>query len=178
MNKFEKKIAFYIRSFDTEQLLYEQGHTWAKKGWLSRDEFISICLWKSRRPKQLYNKNSTSRIKSITRKAFNESDEKQRMTLLVSLSGVSVPTASAILSVTDPKNYPVIDIRCVESLQELKLVKWNAITVTSWLKYLDIVRRISKRNNKTARQVEKGLFSFNRLKLDKEFTNLYDRSRK
>jgi hypothetical protein len=173
MNEFEKRIDFYIQNFDTEKLLYKKGHLWAKKGWLSKNEFLAICLWKSRRPKNLYKKNSNSAIKSITKKAFIQKDEAKKMKLLTKLSGVEVPTASAILSVTNPKSYPVIDIRCVESLRELNLISWKNISVTSWVKYLDVIRNISKAKKKTAREVEKGLFAFNRLKLDKELINLY-----
>jgi len=173
MNEFEKKIDFYIRSFDVEKLLYEKGRSWAKKGWLSKDEFLSICLWKSRRPKSRYNKNSGSKIKSITKRAFVEPDETKKMKLLTRLTGVGVPTASAILSVINPKRYPIIDIRCVESLRELNLITWRSINIKHWVNYLDVVRNISKTKKKSAREIEKGLFAFNRLKLDGELKNLY-----
>lgn len=173
MNEFERKIDFYIRNFDTEKLLYQKGHSWARKGWLSKNEFLSICLWKSRRPKKLLNQNTRTKIKSITKKAFIEPDETKKMKLLTRLSGVSVPTASAILSVVNPKKYPVIDVRCVESLRELDLIDWKSINIVSWIKYLDVIRSISKSKKKTAREVEKGLFAFNRLKLDSELKNLY-----
>lgn len=95
------------------------------------------------------------------------------MKLLTGLSGVSVPTASAILSVINPKSYPVIDIRCVESLKELNLINWKTINIRSWINYLAVVRNISKTRKRTVREVEKGLFAYNRLKLDTELKNLY-----
>jgi hypothetical protein len=88
------------------------------------------------------------------------------------LKGVDIPTASAILSIVDPKRYPIIDIRCVTALKDLRLIGWTTITVSSWLKYLTILRQLSKDHKKTPRQIEKGLFAYNRLKLDKDLKNL------
>ena len=34
-------------------------------------------------------------------------------------------------------------------------------------------RKLAKEHNKTAREIEKGLFAFNRMVLDKDLTNLY-----
>jgi hypothetical protein len=41
------------------------------------------------------------------------------------------------------------------------------------LNYLEIIRKLGKENNKPAREIEKGLFAYNRINLDKEYTNLY-----
>ena len=35
------------------------------------------------------------------------------------------------------------------------------------------MRKLAKKHNKTAREIEKGLFAFNRMVLDKDLTNLY-----
>jgi hypothetical protein len=94
------------------------------------------------------------------------------MEMLVKLKGVDIPTASAILSILNPKKYPIIDIRCVTALKDLRLISWKTITISSWEKYLIVIRQLAKRHNKTARQIEKGLFAYNRLKLDKDLKNL------
>ena len=105
--------------------------------------------------------------------AFAETDELRKMKVLTKLSGVSIPTASALLSVTHPEKYPVIDIRCVATLQDLKKIRWTTVTYTSWISYLNAVRSIAKTGGNTARAVEKALFAYNRLKLDKDLKNLY-----
>ena len=175
MQKFEENIEIYIDQYDNEKHLFFNGLEWIKKGWLDKSEFLEICLWKSRRPKNLYEQNNKTAIKEFTKKAFVETDEKLKITLLTNLDGVSIPTASAILSVTNPKDYPVIDIRCVETLIDLKLISWSNINSNTWVDYLNIVRNLAVKHNKTTREVEKGLFAYNRIKLDKQYKNLYNK---
>lgn len=173
MKDFEANIESYIDFYDIEKHLFLNGTEWIKKGWLDKSEFLEICLWKSRRPKRLYEQNAETEIKRITQSAFAENDEKYKIEILTSLKGVSIPTASAILSVTNSIEYPIIDVRCVESLTDLKLISWNNINSNSWAEYLRIIRDLAIKHNKSAREVEKGLFAYNRIKLDKQFKNLY-----
>ena len=119
MKNFEENLENYIELFDIEKQLFKNGEIWKQKGYLEKSEFLQICLWKSRRPKKFYEQNSEKEIIKITNQTFQETSEIIKIELLTKLKGVSIPTASAILSVTDPKNYPIIDIRCVETLQDL-----------------------------------------------------------
>jgi len=173
MNEFEKNLENYIDLFDVEKNLFKNGIFWKEKGFLKKSEFLQICLWKSRRPKKWYEQNSEKEIEEITKKAFNESNEENKIEYLTKLVGVSIPTASAILSVTDAKNYPIIDMRCVETLKDLKLIHWETINTKNWLEYLSIVRKLAEKHSKDAREIEKGLFSYNRIKLDEINRNLY-----
>ena len=173
MKDFEVNIEDYIDLYDIEKHLFLNGNQWIKKGWLNKSEFLEICLWKSRRPKRFYEQNTETNIKEITQRAFAENDEQSKIEILTNLKGVSIPTASAILSVTNSIEYPIIDVRCVESLTDLKLIEWNNINSKNWVEYLKIVRELAIKHSKTAREVEKGLFAYNRIKLDKQFRNLY-----
>jgi hypothetical protein len=173
MTDFVQNIEYYIDQYDLERTIFELGKVILKRGWLKKEEFLTICLWKSRRPKNLYDQNSNEDIKSKTKLCLIENDELKKIKLLIELKGVRIPTASAILSVTNPSNYPIIDERCIQSLNHLGEIEWSTITENNWLEYLDIVRRLAKDNNKTAREIEKGLFAYNRIQLDKEYKNLY-----
>ncbi|MEP7197662.1 MAG: hypothetical protein ABI851_14175 [Saprospiraceae bacterium] len=173
MNEFEENIETYIDHYDIEKHLFLNGAEWIKKGWLDKPEFLEICLWKSRRPKRFYEQNNNFEIREFTEKAFAESNEKTKIELLTNLKGVSIPTASAILCVTNSIDFPIIDIRCIETLVDLKLIYWSNINLNSWGEYLNIVRQLAKKHNKTARELEKGLFAYNRIKLDKQYKNLY-----
>ncbi|MBO6515222.1 MAG: hypothetical protein JJ975_01550 [Bacteroidia bacterium] len=173
MNKFTSKIDYFIDQYTVEKQLYKLGPKWLKRGWLEKEDFLTICLWKSRRPKKLYIANAALEIKNCTRAAFSEKDELLKLNHLTKLSGVSVPTASAILSVTNPQDYPIIDERCIQSLNKLGCITWETITPNRWLDYISIVRTIAKAYGKTAREVEMGLFAYNRIMLDREYKNLY-----
>jgi thermostable 8-oxoguanine DNA glycosylase len=174
MKNFLKNIDFYIDQYDVEKSIFDLGKVISKRGWLNRDEFLTICLWKSRRPKKLYEQNSYYEIKSLTKICFKEKDERKKILFLTNLKGVSIPTASAILSVLNPIDYPIIDVRCVQSLKQLKYINWTTITIHTWNVYLSTIRKLSLEYNKTAREIEKGLFAYNRIQLDKEFKNLYN----
>jgi hypothetical protein len=174
MNEFIENIDFYIDEYSIEKQLYKKGIEILKRGWLTKQEFLTICLWKSRRPKRLYMQNREEEIKRKTKSAFKEKDEKIKINHLINLCGVQIPTASAILSVTNPVEYPIIDERCIQSINDLKLGTLNRIKDKTWLDYLKIIRDIAKSKNKTARDIEKGLFAYNRIKRDNEYKNLYD----
>ena len=174
MNEFIEKLDFYIESYDVEKQLYKNGKEWRKKGYLTKDEFIQICLWKSRRAKKRYDSNDAALVEKITREAFAESDEKKKIEKLTELKGVRIPVASAILSVTDSDNYPIIDVRCVCALEDLGEIDWVDITIENWEKYLTKIRNLAKQYGKTARQIEKGLFAFNRIYLDSKMISLED----
>ncbi len=173
MKDFIKNIDEYIAAYDEEKILFEKGKSIKKRGHLLKDEFLQICLWKSRRPKNWYKENTSEAIKETSKEALTLTDENRKISLLCELQGVSIATASALLSVIDPDNYPIIDARCTQALKDLGYIKWENINYNNWLEYLAIIRKIAKENNLSAREVEKGLFAYNRIDLDKKYINLY-----
>jgi len=173
MKDFIGKLDFYIRNYNLEEELYKNGSIIKRRGHFTKQEFLLICLWKSRRPKRHYLKNTESQVKRITKAALSCKDEKEKIKILIQLKGVAIPTATALLSVADPTRYPIIDVRCVKSLNDLQLIKWKAINFSNWLEYLEIIRKMAKSKKKTARNIEKGLFAYNRIKLDQVYKNLY-----
>ena len=84
----------------TEDLIRRLGHIKRARGF-SRDEFLAMCRWKSPRAMGKCRRNSAATIRRISRAALATRSEQKRMNLLTSLRGVSVPTASAILTLVD-----------------------------------------------------------------------------
>src|SRR3989337_4608117 len=72
-----------------------------------------------------YRRNSAATIRRISRAALATRSEQKRMNLLTSLRGVSVPMASAILTLVDPKRYGVLDIRVWQLLFAMDSVGTN-----------------------------------------------------
>ena len=174
MKEFIKKLDFYIESYDVEKRLYKRGKKWRKKGYLKKKQFMRICLWKSRRAKKRYDSNDVALVEKITREAFKMNDDTDKIKKLMELKGVRIPVASAILSVTDSDNYPIIDVRCVCALEDLGEIDWVDITIENWERYLTKIRNLAKQYGKTAREIEKGLFAFNRIYLDSKMISLED----
>lgn len=171
--EFKENINFYVDNFNIEVQLFKKGVEIKQRGYLTKTEFLNICLWKSRRPKKWYIQNSETEIESLTKLAIEEKDELLKINHLTSLKGVLIPTASAILSITNPQDYPIIDVRCVHALKYLKIIDWETMNNQNWLKYLHVIRKMSSELNLTCREVEKGLFAYNRMNLDNEYKNLY-----
>jgi hypothetical protein len=133
------------------------------RGYLTRKELERICQWKSPRAIRHIRSNSPAKVKGATRRAFETRIELKRLDALCELKGVSIPMASAILTLTNPKRYGVIDIRVWQVLYQLGSVTKNAggigFSGRNWYQYLMILRYLSKKLGVTAREVERAIFS-------------------
>lgn len=169
-----KEVKKYLALYNQEDYLFNfLGPQIRKRGFLTFEDLYKICMWKSVRQKQQYLKNKKS-VEKITKLAFTQTDEILKIKTLCSLKGVAIPTASAILTITYPNKYAIIDIRCLEMLGNLKFDINTPMTTNNWLKYLDIVRKMAKENNLTPREVDKVLFSMHKESLESNsYQNLY-----
>src|SRR5512132_2142211 len=78
------------------------------RGYLTKGELERACRWKSPRSIGLVRQNSPRRIRSVTETVIRTFDERERFDRLLSLHGVSVPSASAVLTMLEPERYGVI----------------------------------------------------------------------
>ena len=81
------------------------------RGYLTRDEFLEICRWKSPRSKPWRAGNDDFTVRTVTRAAFGTKDESLKIDLLRTLKGVEWPTASTLLHFCDRRPYPILDFR-------------------------------------------------------------------
>jgi hypothetical protein len=132
---------------------------------LTKNQDIKILKWKSHRPLRFYNQNKN--FESVTKLALRQTDEKLKIHILTSFKGINYPCASAILMFYDRTMYPVLDIRVWKKLYECGLLKENPhgrnFKLDQWEKYLKIIRNLARKNNLTARQVEKRIFEFSKI---------------
>ena len=132
------------------------------RGFYTKQEFMHICRWKSHRPEVHYSPNSGHRVRSVTKRALGAASERERMKALMTLAGVRVPMASALLAVYDPERFGVIDVRAWKSLHRDGYVSRNragvGLSVNSWLQYLQVIRDIAVRVGTTPRLVEISLY--------------------
>ena len=142
--------------------------------YLTRDDFIEIGLWKSRRPKPHYEslENDDLTVGEVTRFSFGARSERARIESLLMLKGVSWPVASTILHFAFPGRYPIMDFRVIRSLRSLG---WNGKKPQSyefnfWMKYCNKIRSLARTHKLPIRTVEKALW-----KLDKEGSKKHPR---
>jgi hypothetical protein len=133
-----------------------------QRGWLNKDEMIDICNWKSPRAIWHIRSNSKAVIKKQSALAFSSRSEEIKISELTKLKGVSIPMASAILMLTNPKRYGVIDIRVWEVLLAMGTVNSNSKGINfkfkEWYRYLMIIRYYANMIKVSARDIERTLF--------------------
>jgi hypothetical protein len=138
-----------------------------RRGYLTKEELKTICRWKSSRAIWLIEQNSPRSIKSISEKALSSKSERTKIELLTKLQGVSIPMASAILMLLNPKRYGVIDIRVWQLLYTMKSVTKKSSGVgfsfNNWYHYLMIIRYYAKKYDVKVRDIERTLFNVHAL---------------
>ena len=119
--------------------------------------------WKSPRAIGYILKNRSEAIRKATRAAFSTRNERKKLTSLTALSGVSVPMASAILTLTHPGRYGVIDIRVWQLLHAMESVATNpggaGFDFAEWDQFLTILRYFAGKYGVQARDIERTLFN-------------------
>jgi thermostable 8-oxoguanine DNA glycosylase len=136
------------------------------RGFFTKEELIKMGMWKSPRPKRWYLKNSEEEILLISREVLSTKLEKRKIELLTKLKGVRIPTASAILTLIDPENYGVIDIRVWRVLHTYGSVKEKSegknLDFNNWYNYLMKLRYYAKMFNVKSRDIERTIFQYHK----------------
>jgi len=160
-----KREMAQVEAEPTAALLRELRHVKRAKRF-SRSEFIKMCRWKSARAIHHYRRNRAAAIGRTSREVLRTRNERQRLELLTSLKGVSVPTASAILTLIDPERYGVIDIRAWQLLFKIGAVEKKprgvGFVFADWDRYLSILREHARALRVPVRRVELTLFEYHR----------------
>lgn len=131
------------------------GTTVRARGHYTRAEFVEVCGWKSVRSRPTVAANSEAAVVEATGRALATDDEETRMSALLTLAGVGVPTASTLLYFVFPEDYPILDVRALESLG----VKPRSVyPVGFWLAYLSACRALARRAGVDIRTLDKALW--------------------
>jgi hypothetical protein len=125
------------------------------RGYYARQEFIEVCAWKTPRSRPRVAANSRHAVLRRTRRALAATDESERIKPLLELHGVGVPTASTLLYVAFPDEYPILDVRALESLG---VKRRSQYPVSFWLEYLSACRELARRHGVSIRTLDKALW--------------------
>jgi hypothetical protein len=135
-------------------------------GAFTRAEFLAMCRWKTPRSAPQCARNRAAAIARMSAAVLERRDERGRMEGLLALRGVGVPTASAILTLVDPRRYGVLDIRAWRLLFESGCVSRNpsgvGFGVAHWLEYLGVLRALAAALGVSVRRVELTLYDLHR----------------
>jgi hypothetical protein len=132
------------------------GSAARNRGHYSREEFLLVCKWKTDRSRRKAEDNTAREIEEATALALSSRDEAVRMQALMGLNGVGVPTASALLYFAFPSDYPILDVRALDSLGHSE--KRTTYPVAFWLDYLGACRSLARDLGVSIRTLDKALW--------------------
>lgn len=125
MENLEKYLKYY---FLEDYLFNEVYENFKYRNYLKPEEFLAIVIWKSNRAKTKFKIKSrgelnAEKIKIATKELYSlakncEKNEEKMLGVITELSGIGIPTASAILTVCYPNYFTIIDYRAKESLMK------------------------------------------------------------
>jgi hypothetical protein len=128
-------------------------------GFLTRDDFLTLCEWKSPRARPRFEANPEEFVRAVTGVALTTPCERLRVEALTLLDGVSWPTASVILHFCHPDPYPVLDVRALWSLGIEGPVPYD---FALWSAYTATCRALARRARVSMRDVDRALWQYSK----------------
>jgi hypothetical protein len=128
-------------------------------GFLTKPDFLKLCEWKTPRSRPLCASNGAAFVRAVTRASFATADERLRIEVLLLLSGVNWPTASAILHFAGPARYPVLDVRAIWSAGLDRPPRYD---FALWWSYTRFCRRLARASRLTMREVDRALWQYSK----------------
>lgn len=126
---------------------------------ISKDQLRKVARWKATRSAGYIERNDEAFIREITTWSFSAKEERSKIEVLTLLDGVQWPTASVILHLFHEAQYPILDFRALESLEEKEP---NQYTFEFWWKYVEFCRNIAKQNSVDMRTLDRALWQYSK----------------
>jgi hypothetical protein len=157
----ESKLKYWAARYPVEKddAILRVAAAPRRRGYLTKREFLELGDWKTVRSRKNRRKNSEALVREATRIALATRNEDHKISVLRLLSGVGLPTASAILHLCDTGKYPLIDFR---ALWSLRIHKRTAPSIEEWIRYTQYVRGLARRSGCTMRQVDRALWQYSK----------------
>ncbi len=140
---------------------YSRKLSLRKEKYLDAKEFEQIICWKldtqAHRSKQLRLANIDGLVVPITKAYFNlksenfEYETEIKIKLLTSLKGVGTPLASAVMAITEPQKYCIVDSVLWEFIFHQEK---SSFTTNDYLKFHKVISELSQRLDKDLQRAE------------------------
>lgn len=128
---------------------------------LTKDDFIFLCKWKSPRPIKQAEKNDEAFIKEITHVSLTTPNPKLSIEVLTLLKGVSWPVASVILHYGKKNEYPILDYRALWSLGYGQPKTYD---FELWSAYTNYCKKLSREMEVDMRTLDRALWRYSKEK--------------
>jgi len=144
----------------TEEITRDVFPSYARNGFLTKEEFLTVCEWKTPRTKPRCKSNEADLIREVSTLAKSTESECLRIHVWTLCAGVKWPTASVFLHFAFPNKYPILDFR---ALWSLKMDVPPKYTFAFWSDYTNFCRELARRSNVTMRILDKALWKYSQL---------------
>jgi hypothetical protein len=159
-----KKVQYWASRYDyrnDDVRAFEAGKR-IREGNYSRSNLEEIVGWKSKRRKALIADNSDEEIRDALTLALSAKEPRSALAVLMGLSGVALPMASAILTAIDQDGYTIADYRAMEALGEPNADYYN---LNMYLHdYLPTCRRLAAEAGVSLRTLDMALWAWSEKK--------------
>jgi len=145
----------------TEIITQKVFPSYVQKGFLRKDEFLTVCSWKTSRSKPLCESNDEDLIWEISAIAKTTASEQLRIQIWTLLAGVKWPTASVFLHFAFPNMYPIIDFR---ELQSLNIEMPTQYTYPFWSAYAGFCRILALKAGVSMRELDQALWKYSEIR--------------
>jgi len=171
--KTRKGILVYAERYDykekrKENKLLRIAKRAMNRGYMTKQEFLALCLWKSQRPRKHYESNDAEMVKAVSKIAFSKKcPETLRFKIFTLLKGVKTRMASAILHLAyldagTRGGYPIMDFRALGALGcRLKDNDKRYEEPAFWSAYTLFCRRKARQFRIGMRELDRALWQYN-----------------
>jgi len=133
-----------------------------RRGYLTRDEFLAVCRWKSPRSQALCALNDSITVRAVTTVALEPATpDRYKLPSLLQLSGVGWPTASVILHFFDARPFPILDYRALWSVSQAAPLRYSD---DLWRKYTLFTRGLAAKIGCNMRTLDRALWQYSKEK--------------
>jgi len=132
-----------------------------RKGFLTREEFLQVYYWKTPRSRSKCEKNPEVLVVECTKQALAVSNDELRIGILILLSRVSWPTASAILHFCHKDRYPILGFR---ALWSINAERPSVYSFPFWLSYVRYCRCLASEAGVDMRTLDRALWQYSKEK--------------
>lgn len=155
--------AWAERFSDTSEAFIERDVAPAvrRQGYLTREQFLRICEWKTARSRPLCERNADAYVREVTEAALGSTYEGFKINALRLLEGVEWPTASVILHFCDRGRYPILDVR---ALWSAGLDRTPSHSFALWMAYTEFLRGVAGKARVSMRTLDKALWQYSKEK--------------
>lgn len=133
---------------------------YADRGFLTKQEFLTVCAWKTPRSQSRCASNDEELIREVSALVRTVDSEQLRIEIWTLLSGVKWPTASVFLHFAFPDRFPILDFRALWSLREDVPKQYD---FPFWWQYTLHCRELARTHGVSMRMLDQALWQYSKL---------------